>query len=272
MTTMTNQADRATAAAILAVVVATACGARPAAAQVDATQGRATDPSGVYFHAWTGSTAGTEWLLCFPVGESRYRCANTLGNGFGFLLENDGTIRVHEDPPCQGGAGVALPDRLELDWRCSDLYFSSVAVRAPFTTSDFPVIPGPAAPGDTALSGDWSSSSAQLSPVTGETLRSREEMARIQVRGDTMRVSFPDGTWFQGVFQGENRVVFRVRVPGARDPRFETVRGSASSYAEDILGVARIVDLREIELVVLRQSRAPVGDQVQHLYRYLLRR
>ena len=227
---------------------------------------------GVFFHGWTGSSAGSEWLLCFEVDDNRMRCADVLGNGFEFRLGNDGAMDVVAEAPCQGGTGQFTGGLMELDWRCWGMVFSSRARRAPMTDEAFPVVLRSRARGDKTLSGRWDVVVQQVSPVTGAVLNEAPDEARLSVDDDLLSIELRDGTSFRGVFETSEKIAFRVREGRVTDARFETFEGSATSLDQDVMGVAWVRSASTIELNLLLQTRAKVGDQIQYQYRYAFTR
>ncbi|MHC4946905.1 MAG: hypothetical protein ACYTG1_01390 [Planctomycetota bacterium] len=257
---------------ILAVAAAAAlvAAAAPASPPADPAP-PPLDVRGVFLHAWTGTTAGTEWVLSVPAGPGRYRFAGVLGTGATFSLAADGAWRAVGTG--ETGRGRLLDaDHLLFDWSARGQRFSSMARRAPHTTPDFPLAVESPDRGDIALEGSWSCTMSQISPTTGEVLAQRGDQATVTVRGSIFRIAFPDGRFDQGVFETPEQVVFRVCEPPPRDPGFHTVEGCATSRNEDLFGEARIVDPNRIEVLLFRQTRAPVSEQVQFQERYVLTR
>jgi hypothetical protein len=233
----------------------------------------AAEPSGIYFHAWTGSSAGTEWALVHPVDGDGHRLTDVLGNGFRFCVAPDGELSVHDEG--QGGSGSGSgsflgPDEARFDWRSWGMHFSSRMWRAAGTDAAFPVLLGPPIPGDPELEGPWKATVEEISPTTGRALRSRSATARLTVDGCVLRIDWPDGSFDQGLFVAADRLAFRV-LTKAPPGRYATPTGCSTSRDRDLIGQGRIED-DSITIDLFLQTRAPVGGQIQSQLRCTLGR
>ncbi len=231
------------------------------------------DPSGVWFHAWSGSTAGTGWVLALAEEPGALYLADVRGEGVRVAIDGQGVITSREPVPGDGADGrLVSPDHAVLDWRKHGLTFSSMLMRVPFVPPDFPLALESPCAGDETLAGAWRGVVTDLSPTTGEVLGRIEVEVRLSVGGDTLLLTRPDGSWDRGLFETPTRVVFRVCDAIPADERFRTVTGAGTSRGVDVVGEARVLGRNLLEVLLLLQTRDEVGDQRQHALRYELRR
>jgi len=231
------------------------------------------DPSGIWFHSWTGSTAGTEWALVHEVGDGRYRLSDVLGNGISFDLDPDGALRMVDEGQEGSGRGTQTSEnRASFDWRNWGMAFSSTMQRAPHTDASFPIFLESLVSGDAGLTGSWNAIEQQLSPTTGAVLSEQSLTVEVRVSDATIRFTRPDGGFDQGVFEAPDEVLLRVREPAPSRPEYGSLPGSETSRDMDVLGRATLEDGARIELMLFLQTRAKVSDQIQYQLRYVLTR
>lgn len=250
------------------------CHKRTAPRRVAAEPDMTIDPRGVFFHAWTGSTAGTEWALLLPAdGERRYAFADTRSKGVIVTIDLDGRWTVEASEHDSAGGGIFVDkDRALIDWRAWGMRFNGTLQRAAFTSPDFPLVLESPEAGNPLLAGAWQSRSQQIGPLSGAVIEEREETVTVRVEGETLRLTDAAGRFYQGVFETPSLVGFRVIDNPPRSPLFRTFPGSATNREQDLLGMARILDINLMEVNLLLQTRYPVSDAVQTQLRFVLSR
>jgi len=242
-----------------------------ACAQVPPSPPSALDPRGLFFHAWSGSSAGTEWALVHRAADGAFRLTDVFGNGFRFRVTPDGVLTVHDEGQGGSGGGRFLDaDEARFDWRNWGMAFSSRIWRAPHSDVDFPILSAPPVDADARLAGEWDARLERVSPTTGATLGVEHGRVRVSVDGPRLRFDWPDGGFDQGLCFAADAAQFRVLASASSGP-YATPAGCATSRAEDVLGRAA---LRDGVLVVdlYLQTRAKVGAQIQSQFRAELRR
>lgn len=230
------------------------------------------DPRGIYLNSFSGGFAGNEWFQVTAIDGSpgRYRIADIHGGGF------DATIQ-HDKITLDGGRGDGRfenENRFAIAPVIGGQRFIFQAQRVALTTPAWPLSPTAAAvAGDPRLSGRWSSLTQNRDPVTGAASGGGEEKLTLVVDGSTMRITDPDGLYFQGVFIAPNRVVFRAIEPG-RTARadYGTMPGSDINFAQDMLGEAIFDGPDRFTATFLLQSRTELGTQKQRLISFDARR
>lgn len=241
----------------------------------------AIDPRGLWFHAFTGSTAGAEWSLIQSAGNEPglYQLSDFGGQGYRFRLGSDGRVEVLGDAEgseagidvSNAGSGSGSgrfdgPDQARIDSRFPQMVgYHSLLSRAPGTAADFPMELGQRQAGDATLNGTWSARWRSLSPVSGTILHQEEREIEVVVETDTLRLQWNDSVWYQGVWAGPALAVFRVHTPGLNGGASLSLQGSELSEGLDMIGVARVVDPQHIQVQLFLQTRDGFGRQRQEM-------
>lgn len=231
------------------------------------------DPCGLFFHAWTGSTAGTEWVLVHEEAEGVYRLTDWIGNGIRFQLANGREIQVLDDGQGAAGSGsFADADRGALDWTNWGMSFQSRFWRAPRTHAEFQAVSSSAVECDPDIEGDWAVVAKEISPATGRVLRQWEQSARIVLRDHAVRLEWGEGAFDQGLFVDATHFAIQVWCNGPTRGRYSTPAECSTSRKQDLMGRATVDSSNHITLDLFTQSTAEVGAQIQRQYRYILTR
>jgi len=90
--------------------------------------------------------------------------------------------------------------------------------------------------------------------------------ATAQVTDDILRLTYDDGTFFQGIFEDADHAGFRVIVPSGVTPEFDSFPDSSTSLSLNLMGDFRLLDENTISAVFLTQTRFPPGSQEQFTY------
>ncbi len=227
--------------------------------------GETIEPTGIYFNAFTGPFSGTEWFQVVPIaGTNRYRMADIFSGGFNCTITPEGEITL--DGGVGDGSFSDADNFVVTPFLGGTFTFDNN--RAPFTTSAFPLEMQSPVAGNELLEGTYRSLTQQINPVTGAVIGGGFETVTILVNGGTFRITDPQGLFFQGVFETPVQSVFRVVVPTPSDPRFRTIPGSSINFTQNMLGEARIETVNRWTATVLLQSRTPLGQQTQLLFRF----
>lgn len=231
----------------------------------------APDPRGVYLNQFKGGFAGVEWFQVTPMQGTpgRYRLADIHGGGFNATI-HDGAIVIDNDV---GNGSFTTPDAFTIKPTLGGKAFTFESSRAPFTTADFPLAFSPPQLGNPALAGKWTSLTQTRDPKTGAAIDGGDEALVLSVVDTSLRITDPQGLYFQGVFVSANRVVFRaIEGVSARRPEYVTFPGSAINFEQDMLGEALFADADHFTATILLQSRAKLGQQRQRLITFQAKR
>ena len=224
------------------------------------------DPRGIYHNAFSGGFSGTEWFQVFPVaGSDRYRVADIFGGGFNATITPTGAIVL------DAGAGTGsftTPDAWTIRPTVTGVSFLFNNLRVANTDADFPLELVSASPANGILSGTYRSLTERLNPRTGALLSGGVENVTVLASGQTFRITDPGGLFFQGVFESPLEVGFRVVSPVPTDPRFRTFAGSSTNMTQNVLGRVRVESANSWSAIILLQTRAALGSQVQSLFRF----
>ncbi|MEZ6244200.1 MAG: GC-type dockerin domain-anchored protein [Phycisphaerales bacterium] len=236
---------------------------------VPALGGGTPDLRGVYFHRFTGSFDGTEWLQVFDLDEpGRVHVGDIrAGGAWGATIAGD-SITLDTG----AGTGTILDaDSFEIDFTLPSLSFHSQMTRAPYTDVDFPVRLDSPAPAPAHVSGAWSGAQRDIDPMTGAELVSAPVNVALVASGTSV-VAPINGMIVTGVWETPVQAGFRVVVPTALDVRYRSFPGSGITIALNMLGELRLTGRNSIEATLLLQTRVSVGSQVQSLIRVELSR
>lgn len=233
---------------------------------------KAFDPSGIYFHAWTGSSAGTEWALIHKTDGNNYRLTDWVGNGFTFELQPDASFKVLDDGNKGKGQGVFSKDgNASFDWQNWGMSFQSRIWRAHIITSEHIQLPPVKVNEGKQLTGKWEGMRYQVSPTTGKVLgKGKKCAALVSIDNGKMRFDWNDGSFDQGIVSGRQCATFIVFANAPSTSNYATPRECETSRDVDLFGSATWNDENNIEFNVLTQTRSKVGDQKQFQIRYSL--
>lgn len=229
-------------------------------------------PEGLYFHAFSGSVAGTEWSTWGPrPGINPYEFSDLSSSGtYPGTITPEGAITLAAG---RGSGAFHDQNSATIDLTLGGgLHFHSELRRAPYTDERFPVLFTGAISGDDTITGNWQATVRNVDPATGATLEERDEAVELSSVGSVVRVTLADGTFFQGIWVAGDQASFRVIEPDARLPRYRTIPGSQTSVDQDLVGELRIVDGSTMAATFVLQTRAPLGSQVQSMTHITLTR
>lgn len=110
-------------------------------------------------------------------------------------------------------------------------------------------------------------------PQTGAVVDGGDEALALSVTDSRLRITDPQGLYFQGVFVTASQVVFRaIEGVSAQHPEYATFPGSAINFEQDMLGEAIFTDPDHFTATILLQSRAKLGQQRQRLVTFQAKR
>lgn len=226
------------------------------------------DPRGVFFHSYTGPFSAVEWIHMRQLpGERRYQFSDIRGIApYNGQILGDGQITWDTTANTSGTGRFTSQDDATMTLRFGSATFHSTLRRAPGTDASFLTqIDSPTA-GNTTINGSWDLTITELDAANGDVLGVSTMRAVAQVTGDLLRLTYDDGTFFQGVFEEPDHAGFRVVLPSGQTPAFDSFPGSATSLAMNLLGDFRLLDEDTISAVFLTQTRRPPGSQDQFAY------
>lgn len=225
------------------------------------------DPRGIYYMQQTvngNPTTFTEWFSVIPLGGNNYMFRDFFGYGWNGTVTPSGNILIEGQFPgsfngpdafsTQVGAG---PNALYNCTRCAgtDVEFATL-------------LPGPTMMGDPAYDGDYMGSTDRLDPQSGALIQSTPETLTLLVTGNRLRITRPNGSFFEGVFYAPDTVSFRVignTVTGWL-PAFATHPGTSTSGNNDLVGEVRFPDPNSFVATLCVQTREAIGQQSQFLF------
>jgi hypothetical protein len=220
------------------------------------------DPRGIYLNSFTGQFSGTEWFQVIPGPEGRFLMTDIRGGGFPAAIDPDGGIVLTD-----GGGSFSGGDNLTLTVFGGD--FTFMVRRVAFTDTEFPLQLSQGQPqsGNPAFGGTFTSRTQIFDPASSLLTSDFEEVLDIDVDGTTLRITDPQGLFFQGVFVDEGMVAFRdIREP--QEGIFASFPGSSQNVGQDMLGELRFEDADHFTATVLLQTLAPLGSEQQTLVRF----
>lgn len=228
------------------------------------------DPRGLFFHAFDGAASGTEWSTWAPsVGANRYEFADVSAQGlYTATFAPDGTFVFDSG---RGTGAFSNPDSAMIQFTLpGNTIFHSNIRRAPYTDDRFPVLFTTAVAGDPSLTGSWSARIIDVDPSTGDTLSERAVTVDLVVDDTTIRVTTPEGTFFQGTWIADDQAAFRIVSPAPLPSRYRTFPGSETNADLDTLGDLRLLDDGSITLSLFFQTRTPFPTQQQTMQHFVL--
>ncbi len=225
-------------------------------------------PQGVFFHSYTGSFSGIEWIHIWEIeGADRYRFSDIRGIApyDGQILPN-GQITWDTTPSTSGSGQFTSQDTATQTLFYQGGAFPSTLRRAPGTDASFLTRIDSRTDGDAAIAGTWDLSITELDAATGDVLGSTNMRAITEVNGDLLSLVYDDGTSFTGVFEDADHAGFRVLSADAFLGEFASFEGSETSLALNLMGDFRMDGLDAFEAVFLTQTRTQPGNQQQFVH------
>jgi hypothetical protein len=226
--------------------------------------GPSPSPGGIYLNEFSGGFSGSEWFEVVSLGApGQYSLTDIFGGGFSGTIGSDGTITLDQNV---GSGAFSGPDAFEIQPNLGGSQFTFSCTRAPFTTPDFQLRATTPVTGDAALAGTFSSTTSFHDPATGAEQSSGTEVVVLTIEQGNLRITDPQGLYFQGPFAAADRAVFRVS-DGA-DGDFATFPGSEENVGQDLLGEVTFTGTDAFTGTFLLQSRAQLGQQQQAVVRF----
>ena len=227
------------------------------------------DPRGVYFHRFTGPSSGAEWIHIWGIeGDNRYRFSDVRG-----FAPYDGEILSNGQITWDTGGGQSGSGMFTSQNEATQtlVYFggnyASTLRRAPGTDASFITRIDSRTNGDASIAGGWDLQIKELDPETGEVLSESTMGATASVTDDRLRLTYDDGTYFQGVFEEDDHAGFRVVLPnGGLVPEFRSFAGSETSLTMNLLGDFRMTGEDSFNATFLTQSRTTPGSHTMGVY------
>ncbi|MDB2686936.1 hypothetical protein N9Y42_06960 [Mariniblastus sp.] len=235
---------------------------------VSSVAGQDIDPRGIYFNRFNGQFSGTEFFQVTPVDGSttQFDIRDIYGGGFRGTIDAAGTIVI----PGESMDGMfSDPDNFEIFPFDGGFTFSSN--RIPTTTVDFPLTLESPRPANPLLNGQWNNTLRSINPETGAMGTPGTEIITITTTGNLVRITDPNGLFFQGVFEdgltAGYRVVANPSFAAARGI-FATFPGSSTNTGQDLLGEMNMISINEFRASFMLQTRTPLGNQNQVLFEF----
>lgn len=232
-------------------------------AAVVAAGAQSINPRGLYFHTFTGSVSGSEWSTWAPLGGAgRHLFADLRNSGaYGATFAANNSFRLDGNV---GRGSFSDANHAHIDFNFGGgTVFNSNMVRAPHTDDQFPVVFTGAVAGDATLSGAWFAQIHDVNPATGASGAVLGTTIDVQVTGTTVRLSLPDGTFYQGVWLSDSQAGFRVIDTTPANAAYRTFPGSATNLSLNMVGDLRLTGPTSMNLAVFFETRGGLGSQVQ---------
>jgi hypothetical protein len=228
------------------------------------TSSAAADPSGLYFHTFTGAASGSEWSTMAALGTpGRFEFADLPAAGiYPGTLDESGKFTLDR----RLGTGTFGSDGTgSIEFTLGGgVNFHSQLKRAAFTDSRFPVFVTSTRTGDESFRGEWRAVVRSIDPKTGEgKVVDSDRHIDIAVVGKTIRLSSASGWYAQGVWIAEDQAAIRVIAANPTNSRYRTFDGCEISESLDCVGDLRVAGKDSLTLALFYQSRDPFGSQVQ---------
>lgn len=225
-------------------------------------------PEGVFFHSYTGPFSAVEWIhIRESDGADRYRFSDIRGIApyDGRILGN-GQITWDATASQSGFGQFTTQDDATMTLMYQGGQYQSTLRRAPGTDADFITRIDSREAGNSAITGRWDLTVTELDAATGTVIGSSETGATALVTDDLLRLTYDDGTYYQGVFEEAGRAGFRVVLPGTFVDEFNSFAGSETSLSMNLMGDFRLEGEDAFSAVFLTQNRRPPGQQSQFVH------
>ena len=225
------------------------------------------DPRGIYFNRFEGQFDGTEWFQLVTTNGTTYTLRDIYGGGWSGQINEDGDIIINGFPPGM----FTGPDNFVIFPSFAGGQFTFTCNRVPTTTPDFPLRLLSAHSNGTPLDGQWNNTLQFINPETGVKNPPANEVITITTGANTIRITDPQGLFFQGVFEHGLLAGFRVVANPSFPPAggiFATFPGSATNIGQDLLGELNMININEFRASFLLQTRTQLGNQNQSLVEF----
>jgi hypothetical protein len=232
----------------------------------DMAQARGSDLQGIFLNDFNGQFSGAEWFQVIPgPAEGSLLMTDIRGGGFTVTVGQDGSISF------AGGEG-SLIDGDNFILFPFDGQFTFSSRRVPLTGRDFPLLVQESLqPGDPLLAGVFQSLTEFFDPRTGALTSAFSEELNVTVEDTVLRITDPQGLFFQGVFLDGDTVGFRD-ISNALSTEFASFPGSQQNLGQDMLGELQFSDADNFTATILLQTLAQLGSEDQLLVRFTARR
>ena len=230
--------------------------------------GQDIDPRGIYFNRFSGQFSGTELFQVTPVSGSttQYDIRDIYGGGFRGTIDAAGNIVI----PGESRDGMfSDPDNFQIF--PFDNAFTFTSNRIPTTTVNFPLTLESPRPANPLLNGQWNNTFRSINPETGRFVARDIEIVTVTTDGNTVRITDPNGLFFQGVFEDGLTAGYRVVAnSNFATPAgiFATFPGSSTNTNQDLLGEMNLISINEFRASFILQSRTRLGNQSQVLFEF----
>lgn len=228
--------------------------------------GDGIDPRGVYFHSYTGPFSAIEWVdFRAESGQDRYQFSDIRGIApYQGVIDNTGLITWDNTGSTSGTGQFSDQDNATMTLNYFGGIYNSTLRRAPGTDADFLTQIDSRTGGNLSIAGQWNLAIQDLDASTGQVLGQSSTTAMATVTGDLLRLTFDDGTYYQGVFEEADHAGFRVVLPSSGLPSgFGSFTGSETSLGLNLLGDFRLTSSDAFSATFLTQTRTQPGQQQQ---------
>lgn len=224
------------------------------------------DPRGMYFMQNTqggNPTTFTEWFSVVPVSGNTYELRDFFGFGWNGTIGPGGAMLLNGAFP----GSFTGPDAFstQVGGGPGNLYNCT---RCPGTTVDFPTkLPNPPVPGDVARSGDYQAVTRGLNPQSGAENVAFNETVTLLVTGNRLRLTRPNGIFFEGLFVAGDHVGMRVinNTVTGWIPEYASHPTTTTNNPNDIVGEVIFHDADSFTATICLQTRQAIGSQSQSL-------
>ena len=235
---------------------------------VSSVVGQEIDPRGIYFNRFTGQFSGTEFFQVTPVNGSttQFNIRDIYGGGFTGTIDAAGNVVIPGGSP---NGMFSDPDNFVIFPFNGAFTFTSN--RIPTTTVNFPLVLDSPRPANPLLNGQWNNTLRSINPETGVMGAPGTEIITITTAGNTVRITDPNGLFFQGVFEDGLTAGYRVAAnPNFATPSgiYATFPGSSTNIGQDLLGELNMISINEFRASFLLQTRTQLGNQNQVLIEF----
>jgi len=237
-------------------------------ALVSSVVGQDIDPRGIYFNRFAGQFSGTEFFQVTSINGSttQFAIRDIYGGGFIGTIDAAGTVVLPGEPM---NGMFSDPDNFVIF--PFDGAFTFTSNRIPTTTVDFPLILDSPRPANPLLNGQWNNTLRSINPETGRMSTPATEIITVTTTGNAVRITDPNGLFFQGVFEDGLTAGYRVVANpgfGTTTGIFASFPGSSTNVGQDLLGEMNMVSINEFRASFMLQTRTRLGNQNQVLFEF----
>lgn len=226
------------------------------------------EPGGIYFNRFTGPFNGTELFEVTQVNGNTFNMRDIYGGGFTGTITPEGIVTI---PGFPNNGMFSDADNFVIFPMFGGGTFTFNSNRVPTTSVNFPLRLQSARPAESTLAGQWTNSLTVINPETGQINGTGNEFINVTVNGNTVRITDPNGLFFQGVFENGRNAGFRVISNpffGTPPLAFRTFPGSSTNIGQDLLGEMNMISINEFRATFMLQSRQQLGNQSQMLFEF----